>query len=114
MYAGVYGVDSEYDQEPGAYRHEYLHAYLFDGLYDFAGQIRTKNISKGDFAKPYAPGIDLNFDCNRYDDEESIKSIPQKVNDLGVDLIRYTLFTPLPGTKTFQKYTCAVAEDLLQ
>ena len=39
-----------------------------------------------------------------YDDEESIKSIPQKVNDLGVDLIRYTLFTPLPGTKTFQKY----------
>ena len=26
-----------------------IHAYLFGGLYDFAGQIRTKNISKGDF-----------------------------------------------------------------
>ena len=26
-----------------------IHAYLFDGLYDFAGQIRTKNISKGDY-----------------------------------------------------------------
>lgn len=26
-----------------------LHAYLFKGLYDFAGQIRTKNISKGGF-----------------------------------------------------------------
>lgn len=38
-----------------------------------------------------------------YDDEESIKSIPQKVQDLGIDLVRYTLFTPLPGTKIFQK-----------
>ncbi|MBQ8919966.1 MAG: Fic family protein [Acidaminococcaceae bacterium] len=27
-----------------------IHAALFDGLYDFAGQIRSKNISKGGFA----------------------------------------------------------------
>lgn len=26
-----------------------LHIYLFDGLYDFAGQTRTRNISKGGF-----------------------------------------------------------------
>ncbi len=26
-----------------------IHKYLFDGLYDFAGQLRTKNISKGGF-----------------------------------------------------------------
>ena len=26
-----------------------IHAALFDGLYDFAGKIRTKNISKGGF-----------------------------------------------------------------
>ena len=26
-----------------------IHAYLFGGLYDFAGQIRTVTISKGDF-----------------------------------------------------------------
>lgn len=26
-----------------------IHAYLFGGLYDFAGKIRTKNISKGGF-----------------------------------------------------------------
>lgn len=26
-----------------------VHAFLFDGLYDFAGQIRAKNISKGGF-----------------------------------------------------------------
>lgn len=26
-----------------------IHKYIFDGLYDFAGEIRTKNISKGNF-----------------------------------------------------------------
>lgn len=26
-----------------------IHAYLFDGLFDFAGKVRTKNISKGGF-----------------------------------------------------------------
>jgi cell filamentation protein len=26
-----------------------IHKYIFDGLYDFAGQIRTNNISKGGF-----------------------------------------------------------------
>ena len=26
-----------------------IHNYLFNGLYDFAGQIRTQNISKGGF-----------------------------------------------------------------
>src|SRR5437764_1325058 len=26
-----------------------IHGYLFDGLYDFAGKIRSKNISKGGF-----------------------------------------------------------------
>ena len=26
-----------------------IHKYLFDGLYDFAGLIRTDNISKGNF-----------------------------------------------------------------
>ena len=26
-----------------------IHKYIFDGLYDFAGKIRDKNISKGDF-----------------------------------------------------------------
>lgn len=25
------------------------HAFLFDGLYDFAGRVRTKNVSKGGF-----------------------------------------------------------------
>ena len=34
--------------EPGSMKClQQIHAYLFGGLYDFAGQIRTKNISKG-------------------------------------------------------------------
>lgn len=31
-----------------------IHAYLFGGLYDFAGQIRTKSISKGGYRFTYA------------------------------------------------------------
>lgn len=31
-----------------------IHAYLFGGLYDFAGQIRTKNIAKGGYQFVYA------------------------------------------------------------
>ena len=37
--------------EPGTVRClQQIHAYIFGGLYDFAGQLRTKNISKGGFA----------------------------------------------------------------
>jgi len=37
--------------EPGTVKClQQIHAYLFGGLYDFAGQIRNKNISKGGFA----------------------------------------------------------------
>jgi len=36
--------------EPGSVKSlQQIHAYIFGGLYDFAGQIRTKNISKGGF-----------------------------------------------------------------
>ncbi|MBQ8958629.1 MAG: transglycosylase domain-containing protein [Bacteroidales bacterium] len=38
---------------------------------------KSLNISKGDFPKPNLPGVDLNFDCNRYDDEESIEYIDE-------------------------------------
>lgn len=36
----------------------HIHAYLFDGLYEFAGKIRTQNISKGGFR--FATAIYLN------------------------------------------------------
>ncbi len=36
--------------EPGTIKClKQIHAYMFGGLYDFAGQLRTKNISKGGF-----------------------------------------------------------------
>lgn len=36
--------------EPGTLKClQQIHAYIFGGLYDFAGQIRTKNMSKGGF-----------------------------------------------------------------
>lgn len=35
-----------------------IHQYLFDGLYDFAGKIRTQNISKGGFR--FATALYLN------------------------------------------------------
>lgn len=39
-----------YDIEVGTIRGlQQIHSYLFDGLYDFAGKIRDKNISKGGF-----------------------------------------------------------------
>lgn len=36
---------------------------------------KSLNISQGDFPKPNIPGVDLNFDCNSYDSEESIEFI---------------------------------------
>ena len=38
---------------------------------------KSLNISKGDFPKPNIPGADLNFDCNRYDNEEGIEYIDE-------------------------------------
>ena len=35
------------------------------------------NVSKGDFEKPYIPGVDLNFDCDRYDNDEGVEYIDE-------------------------------------
>lgn len=45
-----------------------IHGYIFGGLYDFAGQIRTLNIAKGGFA--FAPAIYL------YDNLKKIEAMP--------------------------------------
>jgi cell filamentation protein len=39
-----------------------IHAYLFGGLYDFAGQIREKNISKGGYRFVYAQHLKSTLD----------------------------------------------------
>ena len=38
---------------------------------------KALNISKGDFTKPNIPGVDLNFDCDRYDNDEGIEYIDE-------------------------------------
>jgi cell filamentation protein len=38
-----------------------IHAYLFGGLYDFAGQIREKSISKGGYSFVYAQHLKANL-----------------------------------------------------
>ena len=38
---------------------------------------KSLNISKGDFPKPNAPGIDLNFDCDRYENDEAFEYIDE-------------------------------------
>lgn len=50
-----------------------IHAYLFGGLYDFAGQIRTLNISKGGFA--FAPAMYLK------DNLKEIAQMPESTFD---------------------------------
>ena len=46
-----------------------IHAYLFGGLYDFAGQIREKNISKGGYQFVYAQHLKTNL--------QQIDALPQ-------------------------------------
>ena len=52
--------------EPGTVKClQQIHAYLFGGLYNFAGQLRTKNISKGGFTfanAAYFPDILRNIE----------------------------------------------------
>ena len=50
-----------------------IHAYLFEGLYDFAGKIRTKNISKGGFVFANYQFFDSIFG--------QIESMPEKTED---------------------------------
>ena len=54
-----------------------IHAYLFGGLYDFAGQIRTVNISKGNFT--FAPAMFLK------DALTQIEKMPEKSFDEIID-----------------------------
>ena len=56
-----------------------IHAFLFGGLYDFAGQIRSKNISKGGFAFANAQYLSENL--------KRIEKMPE--NDLAEILSKY-------------------------
>ena len=64
--------------EPGTVKGlQQIHAYLFGGLYDFAGQIRTKTISKGNFTFCLAQYLDNAL--------QMIERMPQNTFDEIVD-----------------------------
>ena len=38
---------------------------------------KSLGISQGDFVRPNIPGLDLNFDCDRYENEEGVEYIDE-------------------------------------
>ncbi len=61
-----------------------IHAYIFGGLYDFAGQIRGLNISKGGFA--FAPAMFLNDNLKLIEKmpEDTLENIVKKYVEMNV------------------------------
>lgn len=61
-----------------------IHGYLFGGLYDFAGQIRTMNIAKGGFA--FAPVLFLKENLRRIEQmpENSFDDIVRKYIEMNI------------------------------
>lgn len=61
-----------------------IHGYIFGGLYDFAGQIRTVNIAKGGFA--FAPAIYLDGALSHIESmsEDSLEAIVNKYVEMNV------------------------------
>ena len=61
-----------------------IHAYLFGGLYDFAGQIRTLNIANGDFV--FAPAMFLHENLLLIEKmpEDTLENIVKKYVEMNV------------------------------
>ena len=61
-----------------------IHGYIFGGLYDFAGQIRKLNISKGGFA--FAPAMYLEENLAKIEamPEDTLKAIVNKYVEMNV------------------------------
>ena len=74
-----------YDIEVGTTRGlQQIHSYLFEGLYDFAGKIRNKNISKGGFM--FANALHLPSILNDTDKmpENTIEQIVDKYVEMNI------------------------------
>ncbi len=74
-----------YDIEVGTTRGlQQIHSYLFEGLYDFAGKIRNKNISKGGFM--FANALHLQSILNDIDKmpENTIEQIVDKYVEMNI------------------------------
>lgn len=61
-----------------------IHAYIFDSLYDFAGQIRTKNISKGGFAFANARFLSDNLKKIEQMPESTLEEIVSKYVEMSI------------------------------
>ena len=61
-----------------------IHGYIFGGLYDFAGQIRTLNIAKGGFA--FAPAMFLQENLRKIEvmPEDTFENIVAKYAEMNV------------------------------
>lgn len=71
--------------EPGSLKClQQIHAYIFGGLYDFAGQIRTKNISKGGFHFCQLPAFPRNTQAIERMPETSFEEILDKYIEMNV------------------------------
>ena len=71
--------------EPGSVKClQQIHGYIFGGLYDFAGQIRTVNISKGGFA--FSPALYLDGALAQIEKmpESTIEEIVKKYVEMNV------------------------------
>ena len=71
--------------EPGSVKClQQIHAYLFGGLYDFAGQIRSKNISKGGFTFANALYLDTVLSGIERMPETSFEEIIDKYVEMNI------------------------------
>ena len=61
-----------------------IHGYIFGGLFDFAGQIRTVNISKGGFAFAPVRFLRANLDKIEQMPEDTFDSIANKYVEMNV------------------------------
>ena len=61
-----------------------IHGYLFGGLYDFAGQIRSKNISKGGFAFANALYLHENLKMIEKMPERTLGEIVKKYVEMNI------------------------------
>lgn len=61
-----------------------IHRYLFDDIYDFAGQLRTVNIAKGNFR--FAPVMYLEVSLNHIDNmpQTTIEEIVEKYVEMNI------------------------------
>ena len=61
-----------------------IHSFIFGGLYDFAGQIRTHNISKGGFKFANALYLEENLKLIEKMSESTLSEIVQKYVEMNI------------------------------